>query len=86
MKVMAHRGYSGAYPENTMLSFRKAAEVGTDGIELDVQLTRDEKIVVIHDEWLERVSDGKGWVRDHTLKELREYNFNRTFLFFSSYI
>ena len=39
MKVWAHRGYSGRYPENTMLAFKKAAEAGCDGIELDVQLT-----------------------------------------------
>ena len=49
MKVYAHRGYSGRYPENTMLSFQKAAETGCDGIELDVQLTRDGTVVVIHD-------------------------------------
>ena len=50
MKVMAHRGYSGKYPENTMLAFQKAVEVGCDGIELDVQLTRDGVLVIIHDE------------------------------------
>ena len=56
MKVMAHRGYSGAYPENTMLSFRKAAEVGTDGIELDVHMTKDGVLVVHHDERVDRTT------------------------------
>lgn len=50
MKVMAHRGYSGKYPENTMLAFEEAAKTGADGIELDVQLTKDGQVVVIHDE------------------------------------
>mgnify|MGYP002580929176 CR=1 FL=1 len=50
MKVMAHRGYSGVYPENTMLSFREAVKVGCDAIEMDVHETRDGRLVVIHDE------------------------------------
>ena len=77
--IYAHRGASGYAPENTMEAFQKAVDLKADGIELDVQLTKDDRIVVIHDEWLERVSDGKGWVKDHTLRELRNYNFNRTF-------
>ena len=50
MKVVAHRGYSGRYPENTMLAFQKAVEAGCDEIELDVQLTKDDVVVVLHDE------------------------------------
>ena len=50
MKVFAHRGFSGKYPENTMLAFKKAEEVGCYGIELDVQLTKDDEIVIMHDE------------------------------------
>ena len=49
MRVFAHRGYSGKYPENTMLAFREAEKAGTDGIELDVQLSKDGQIVIIHD-------------------------------------
>ena len=56
MKVYAHRGYSGKYPENTMLAFRKAVEVGCDGVEMDVQLSRDGEVVVIHDELLDRTT------------------------------
>ena len=70
MKVYAHRGYSGKYPENTMLAFRKAAETGCDGIELDVQLTKDGKIVVIHDETVDRTTTGTGRVKDYTYEEL----------------
>ena len=71
MKVMAHRGYSGAYPENTMLSFRKAAEVGTDGIELDVHMTKDGALVVMHDHKVDRTTDGHGFLHDLTLSEVK---------------
>ncbi|MCB7319318.1 glycerophosphodiester phosphodiesterase [Lacrimispora sp. 210928-DFI.3.58] len=74
MKVMAHRGYSGKYPENTMLAFQKAAELGVDGIELDVQMTKDGKVVVIHDERIDRTTDGMGYVRDYTYEELKKFN------------
>ena len=74
MKVMAHRGYSGAYPENTMLSFREAVKVGCDAIEMDVHETRDGRLVVIHDERLERTTDGTGRICEHTFDELRQVN------------
>lgn len=74
MKVYAHRGYSGKYPENTMLAFQKAAEVGCDGIELDVQLTKDGVPVIIHDEAIDRTTDGAGFVRDYTCAELSKFN------------
>ena len=74
MKVMAHRGYSGAYPENTMLAFRKAVEVGTDGIELDVHATRDGVLVVHHDERVDRTTDGTGRICDLRFEELRRLN------------
>lgn len=62
-KNFAHRGYSGKYPENTMLAFRKAVEAGADGIELDVQLTKDGVPVIIHDELVDRTTNGKGLVK-----------------------
>ncbi len=74
MKVMAHRGYSGAYPENTMLAFRKAAELGTDGIELDVHATRDGVLVVHHDERVDRTTDGSGRICDLSYEEVRQLN------------
>ncbi len=77
--VWAHRGASGYAPENTIPAFQKAIEMKADGIELDIQLTKDDQIVVIHDEKINRTSDGKGWVKDYTLKELRKFNYNKKF-------
>jgi len=69
--VIAHRGFSGAAPENTLAAFQKGIEIGSDMIELDVHLSRDGEIVVIHDETLERTTNGKGMVADQTLQELK---------------
>lgn len=77
-KIWAHRGASAYAPENTMEAFQLANEMKADGIELDVQLTKDGEIVVIHDEIIDRVSDGKGKVRDYTLKELKALHFHKT--------
>lgn len=73
-KVIAHRGFSGEYPENTLLAFRKAIEAGCDGIELDVQLSGDGEIMIMHDERLDRTTDGSGLLREHTLEQLRSVN------------
>lgn len=70
-KIYAHRGASGEYPENTLLSFRKAIEAGVDGIELDIHLTKDDELVVIHDEEVSRTFRGEGFVNDYTLVELK---------------
>lgn len=70
-KYFGHRGYSGDYPENTMLAFEKAIEYGAAGIELDVQFSKDGRLVVIHDETLDRTTTGTGWVKDYTLDELK---------------
>lgn len=67
----AHRGASGYYPENTMTAFLKAVELGADGIETDVHLTKDGELVIIHDEKVDRTTNGKGYVKDYTLKEIR---------------
>lgn len=72
MKNIAHRGFKGRYPENTMLAFKKAVEAGADGIELDVHLTKDGEVVIIHDELLDRTTDGKGLVKDMTLEDLKK--------------
>lgn len=74
--MLAHRGYSAIYPENTMEAFIKAYERGFDGVETDVHLSRDGELVLIHDEKINRTSNGKGYVKDYTLKELRAFNFN----------
>lgn len=75
-KVFAYRGASGYAPENTLEAFALAGEQGAQGIELDVQLTKDGEVVVIHDETIDRVSTGKGAVRDYTLEELRSFSFH----------
>lgn len=70
MEVWAHRGFSGLYPENTMLAFEKAVESGCDGIEMDVHLSKDGEPVVIHDESLLRTCGIDKAVSDLTLDEL----------------
>src|SRR6185295_6329835 len=71
VSVVAHRGLSASAPENTMTAFKLAAEAGCDLIEFDVHLTKDDQLVVIHDDTLERTTNGTGYVRDHTLAEIK---------------
>lgn len=72
MRIYAHRGCSGTYPENTLAALKAAAELPITGVEIDVHLTKDREIVVIHDEKVNRTTDGEGYVRDMTLNELRK--------------
>lgn len=78
-KNYGHRGFSGKYPENTMLAFRKALEAGVDGIELDVQLSKDGEVVICHDETVDRTTNGKGEIRSLTLAELKELDASSIF-------
>ncbi|EKN71476.1 glycerophosphoryl diester phosphodiesterase [Neobacillus bataviensis LMG 21833] len=73
-KIYGHRGSMGTMPENTLIGFREALNAGVDGIELDVQLTKDGELVVIHDEQIDRTTDGQGYVKDYTLQELRQFS------------
>lgn len=75
MKLFAHRGYSARYPENTMEAFQKAYEKGFDGIETDVHMTKDGRLVLIHDETIDRTSNGQGYIHDYTYEELKEFSF-----------
>lgn len=68
----AHRGASMYYPENTMVAFEKAMEMGCTGIETDVQMTKDGVLVLIHDEYLDRTTNGIGLVKNYTYNELRK--------------
>ena len=77
-KVWAHRGASGYAPENTLEAFEQAAKQKADGVELDVQLSKDGELVVIHDEIIDRVTDGKGKVKDYTVRELKSFKANQT--------
>lgn len=72
-EIFAHRGASGYESENTLEAFALAVEQGADGIELDVQLSRDGQMVIIHDENIDRVCNGTGWVKDYTLEELKRF-------------
>ena len=71
MLVVGHRGASGRAPENTLASFEQAIAIGVDAIELDVHLSRDGHLVVIHDQNLARTTNGHGLVHEHSLAELR---------------
>lgn len=79
IKNYAHRGFCSKYPENTLLSFEKALAEGVDGIENDVQLTKDGEIIILHDESVDRTTDGTGWGKDYTLAELKKLNANEKF-------
>lgn len=70
--IIAHRGASADAPENTLASFHRARELGADGIELDVTLTRDRVPVVIHDDVVDRTTNGHGLVRGLTLLEIKQ--------------
>jgi glycerophosphoryl diester phosphodiesterase len=70
--VVAHRGASGHAPENTMESFQLAVEAGADAIELDVHLTADEKLAVIHDDTLDRTTNATGAISDLTVAKIRK--------------
>ena len=78
-KNIAHRGFSGRYPENTMLAFEKALEIGAEGIEFDVHLSKDGELVIIHDELLDRTTNGSGLVAEHPLAQLRQLDASASF-------
>lgn len=77
-KVWAHRGASACAPENTLEAFELAVSQGADGVELDIQMTKDGSLAVIHDETVDRVCDGAGCVADLTMKELKRFQLRQT--------
>ncbi len=79
MNIIAHRGLSASYPENTLIAFQEAAKLDCWGVEFDVHLTKDNQLVVIHDESIKRTSNGTGFVKDLTLAELKTYDFGSWF-------
>ncbi len=78
-QVYAHRGASGYAPENTLEAFELAVHQKAHGVELDVHLTKDGVVVVTHDEKIDRVSDGSGFVCEMTLAELKKHSFGKAF-------
>ena len=75
MLVLAHRGASAYAPENTEPAFRKAIELGADGVELDVHLCKDGHMVVNHNFDVDHNSDGLGLIEEYTLRELKQLDF-----------
>jgi glycerophosphoryl diester phosphodiesterase len=72
VNIVGHRGAAAEAPENTLRGFQRGLELGVAGMELDVQLTRDERLAVIHDATVDRTTGGRGRVRDFTLAELQK--------------
>jgi glycerophosphoryl diester phosphodiesterase len=73
--VVAHRGISGKVPENTLAAFSRACETpGIDMIELDVRLSGDDHVIVLHDRTLQRTSTGNGAARNYSIAELKEFD------------
>lgn len=79
MDIYAHRGSSGTHPENTIAAFTEAARLAIHGVEFDVHLTKDGELVVIHDERIDRTSNGSGFIKDMTLAELTAFDFGSWF-------
>ena len=79
MNIFAHRGASGTHPENTISAFKEASYLPVHGVEFDVHMTADNELVIIHDEKINRTSDGKGYVKDMTLAELKKHDFGSWF-------
>jgi glycerophosphoryl diester phosphodiesterase len=79
LMIFSHRGDSINYPENTIPAFREAIRQGATGLELDVHLSKDDCPIVIHDEYLTRTTNGKGLVKNHTVKQLKKLSAGRWF-------
>jgi len=77
--ILGHRGAPKIAIENSLSAFKKAVDIGVDGVELDIHLTSDNEIVVIHDENLERLTDSQGCIKDMKFSELRQYNLESNF-------
>jgi len=77
--VIAHRGACSVAPENTMAAFRRATEMGVDCIETDLHLSRDGRLIIVHDSTLNRTTSGDGLVKNFTFKELRELDAGKWF-------
>jgi glycerophosphoryl diester phosphodiesterase len=72
--VVAHRGFSGIYPENTFLAFEKAVEIGADFLELDIHQAKDGNIVVCHDATIDRTTNGSGFIKEMEYSELLKWD------------
>ncbi|MGM0438144.1 MAG: glycerophosphodiester phosphodiesterase [Bacillota bacterium] len=71
--ILGHRGAPKLAIENSILAFKKAVEIGVDGVELDIHLTSDNQVVVIHDETIDRLTEGQGYIKDYKFEDLIKY-------------
>ena len=71
VKLAAHRGYSAKFPENTMLAMREAVKLDIDMLEIDLHMTKDGEIILMHDHLVDRTSDGSGLIREKTFAQMR---------------
>ena len=71
-KIIAHRGASSKLPENTMTAYKQALKDGADGIELDIHLSKEKVPVVIHDETVDRTTDGYGFIKEYSVSDLKK--------------
>ncbi|MBM7539920.1 glycerophosphodiester phosphodiesterase family protein [Amphibacillus cookii] len=83
--VYGHRGSKGLYPENTMLGMRQAIHEGADGVELDVHLTKDDHLIVIHDETLDRTINGNGFINNYNWSELKKMKLSSVYQTYTNY-
>lgn len=74
--ITAHRGFSSKYPENSIIAFKKAVEVGTDLIEFDIRGTRENVPVILHDSVIDKISNGTGSSSEYLLKEIKQFDFS----------
>lgn len=72
--ITAHRGFSGKFPENTLLAFDEAAKLNVDMIEFDIRATKDNVPIILHDKTIDRTTDGKGSPNEYTLDELKKFD------------
>lgn len=84
-KIYGHRGWKGAYPENTLLGIGKALELGVDGIEIDVHMSKDHELMIMHDETVDRTTNGTGYIRDLTAQELKLLSAGEVFSYLPNY-
>ena len=77
--VFAHQGGEAIRPTNTMIAFQHSVDLGTDVLDTDIHMTRDGELILLHDETVDRTSDGTGAVRDLTLDEIRQFDFGYNF-------
>ena len=79
VEIVAHRGYAAVHPENTMAAFRRSLELGADSLEIDVHHSKEGIPVVIHDDTLDRTTDGTGPIREKTIAELQQVDAGKKF-------